>query len=156
MKYFDEYASQEENKRTWKKYMIEFHPDKNGGDHRKVNELNTEWNLMEQGYKQGLLPRKKQTAHREQPFNVFGGGVRPAANQVDNTIYDVKWKRKNYRGTENQIFSQIVADKGLLEGVEFTLAFQKKKAGEAGKRKEAEDLSAAMDFVSMLRDLLNK
>ena len=134
MKYFDEYATQEDNKRKYKEYALKHHPDMKGGSTKIMVEINSEWETAKKKYIAGELPRIKPPPQPDRKhFNVFGGRVyasEPVQNPATIVYTGVKFRRKKYTGTEAEIYMNVLKDFGIKAGIEFIMGFQKKKSPE--------------------------
>ena len=112
MKYFDQYATLEESKRTYIKWMIKFHPDKWAGDHSKVDKLNAEWNGIEKLYKSGELPKK---VHLNNEFPVLNLKVKQAPR---GQRYSLIFQEVKYTGTKEEIILKVMNDFGSKAALE--------------------------------------
>lgn len=132
MKHFDEYATLEKNKEKYKELCLQHHPDRKGGSTKIMAEINGEWETAKKQYAAGLLPKIKQTPPKERThYNVFGGKIhqaQPAQNPATIIYTKVPFRRKKYSGTEAEIYMNVIKDFGIKAGIEFIMAFQKKKS----------------------------
>ncbi len=134
MTYFDEYATEEVNKSAYKKLSLRWHPDRPMGNENVMKDINKQWSEAKQMYASGAWPRMKQpsapTGGGYKHYNVFGGGVHEAPKAPEK-VYNVTYRKKKYKGTETQVYIEILTELGPGAAVDFLMQFNKLKANQA-------------------------
>lgn len=127
MTYFDEYATMEVNKETYKKLSLKWHPDRPGGNENTMKDINAQWDLAKKNYALGAWPRRKpEPAGASAWGGVFSETTEPSKPETRYT-YEVKGRyqsrhlNKKYTGTCDEIYMQVLTELGPHAAIDFLI-----------------------------------